>query len=313
MHTYIRSYKIDAKQFLCNHTISFSHVLSLSLVVSDTLMATDKYAQPLDIPSSTVLITGGSGGIGLGLARCFVQAGATVLITGRREQQLKEAAEELNKLGKKKVVYRVNDVEKVTDRLALYDWATSEHPEVNVLINNAGIQQRFPLLQSEDSSKIVPWEEREKEIQINVCAPMHLCDLFLQHFRRMKTTTALMNVSSGLAFVPLTTVAIYSSTKAALHSYTMSLRYQLADKLPNVQVYEIIPPAVRTNLGGSHDFGEPLNEYCEGTFARLVNGDKEVGYKQSDVLRMFKSREESDKGFIGLNEYFKKLAQDQKH
>ena len=276
-------------------------------------MANEKYAQPLDIASSTVLITGGSGGIGLGLARCFVQAGATVLITGRREQQLKEAVEELNHLGKKKVVYRVNDVEKIADRSALYDWVTSEHPETNVLINNAGIQQRYPLTPNEDSSKNVSWEEREKEIQINICGPMHLCDLFLQHFRRMKTTTALMNVSSGLAFTPLAAVAIYSATKAAIHSYTVSLRYQLADQLPNVQVYEIIPPAVRTNLGGSHDFGEPLKEYCEATFARLVKGEKEVGYNMSDAARMFKSREEWDKGFTAMNENMKKLMQSQKH
>lgn len=276
-------------------------------------MANETYAQPLDISSSTVLITGGSSGIGLGLARCFVQAGASVLITGRREQQLKEATDELNGLGKKKVVYRVNDVEKSADRIALYNWIVKEHPETNVLVNNAGIQQRYPLIPNEDSSKNVSWEEREKEIQINICGPMHLCDLFLQHFRQLKTTTALMNVSSGLAFTPLAFVAIYSATKAALHSYTMSLRYLLADELPNVQVYEIIPPAVKTNLGGSHDFGEPLQEYCEGTFAGLVKGEKEVGYKHSDALRNFKSREESDKGFIGLNDYFKKTFPDRKH
>ncbi|CAF0824841.1 unnamed protein product [Adineta steineri] len=276
-------------------------------------MADDCYSQPLDIKSSTVLITGGSGGIGLGLARCFVQANATVIITGRREQQLKEAVEELNRIGKKKVISFTNDVGQVKDRQALYEWITREHPETNVLINNAGIQHRAPLTPNEDSSKNLSWEEREKEIQINVCAPMHLCQLFIPHFRQMKVTTAIMNVSSGLAFVPLATAPIYSATKAAIHSFTMSLRYELKDEMKNIQVYEIVPPAVQTNLGGSHAFGEPLDEYCQATFAGLVKGQQEVGYKFSDDARKMGSREETDKQFTKLNDTMKKMFQNQKH
>jgi uncharacterized oxidoreductase len=276
-------------------------------------MVDEVYSTPLDIPSSTVLITGGSGGIGLGLAKCFVQAGASVIITGRREQQLKEAVEELNGLGKKKVVYRVNDVEKIDERIALYDWITSEHPETNVLINNAGIQQRHPFILDDDTSKNISWEEREKEIQINISAPMHLCHLFVPHFRKLKTTTAIMNVSSGLAFMPLALIPVYSATKAALHSFTMSLRYLAKESAPNVQIYEIIPPAVQTNLGGSHAFGEPLDEYCQATFERLVKGEQEIGYKHSDERRKKTAREESDKQFIIANDMFKKIFQNQKH
>jgi uncharacterized oxidoreductase len=142
---------------------------------------------------------------------------------------------------------------------------------------------------------------------------MHLSHLFIQHFRQMKTKTAIMNVSSGLAFVPLVLIPIYSATKAALHSFTMSLRYQLAHEVPNIQVYEIVPPAVQTNLGGSHAFGEPLDEYCQATFERLVKGEQEIGYKQSDALRKMKSREESDKQFITINGHFSKVLQSQKH
>jgi uncharacterized oxidoreductase len=276
-------------------------------------MADEKYSKPLDIPSSTVLITGGSGGIGLGLARCFVQAGASVIITGRREQQLKEAVEELNRIGKKKVIYRINDVEKADQRVALYDWITSEHPETNVLINNAGIQQRYPIIPNQDPSKNVSWEEREKEILTNISAPMHLCHLFITHFRQMKTTTALMNVSSGLAFIPMAGVAIYSATKAALHSFTMSLRYQLNDEIPSIQVYEIAPPAVQTNLGGSHAFGEPLDEYCQATFKGIQKGEQEIGYKLSNDVRKTNSRADWDKQFIAINENFKKMMQNQKH
>ena len=276
-------------------------------------MADERYSEPLPIASSTVLITGGSSGIGLGLARHFLQAGAAVIITGRREQQLKEAVEELNGLGKKKVVYRVNDVGQIKDREALYEWICREHPQTNILVNNAGVQQRYPLIPDEDASKVVSWDEREKEIQINICAPMHLSTLFISHFRTMKTTTAIMNVSSGLAFIPLSTVGIYSATKAAIHSFTMSLRYQLKDALPSIQVYEIIPPAVQTNLGGSHAFGEPLDEYCQETFKRLVKGDQEVGYKFSEDGRKAKSRDDIDKQFVAMNDRFKNMMKGEQH
>ncbi|CAF0911482.1 unnamed protein product [Rotaria sordida] len=276
-------------------------------------MADESYSKPLDISSSTVLITGGSSGIGFGLARCFVQAGASVIITGRREQQLKDAVAELNRIENNKVIYRINDVQKIDDRLALYDWITREYPQTNILINNAGIQQRHPFIPHEVSSKNVSWEEREKEIHINICAPMHLSHLFITHFRQMKTTTAIINVSSGLAFTPLALIPIYSATKAAIHSFTMSLRYQLINEIPNIQVYEIVPPAVQTNLGGSHAFGEPLDDYCQATFERIKKGEQEIGYKRSDEGRKLVSREESDKQFVLLNENFKTIFQNLIH
>lgn len=268
-------------------------------------MADEKYSEPLDISSATVLITGASSGIGLGLARCFVNAGAQVLITGRREQQLKEAAEELNNLGKKPVAYRINDVANFEERLALYDWIVREHPQTNILINNAGIQQRHPFIPNEDSSKNISWQEREQEIQINICAPMHLSQLFISHFRTFKTTTtAIITVSSGLAFLPAARMPIYCATKAAIHSFSLSLRYQLKTEYPHIQVYEIVPPAVQSNLGGSHAFGEPLDEYCQATFARLVQGEQEIGYKYSDERRKFQSREDFDRKFLGFNDNF---------
>ena len=270
-------------------------------------MVDQRYSTPLDFKSSTVLITGGSSGIGLGLAQCFLQAGAQVIITGRREQQLKEAVQELNKLGKKKVLHRVSDVEKAKDRQALYDWIACEHPETNILLNNAGVSQKYPIIPDQDASKNVSWEEREKEILINVSGPIHLSQLFIAHFRKKKTPTAIMNVSSGLAFIPFTSVAIYSATKAAIHSFTMSLRYQLMGEIPSIQVYEIIPPAVQTNLGGGPAFGEPLDAYCQGTFARLQQGDQEIGYNSSEKRRKMQSREVTDHEFVSLNDSMKKM------
>lgn len=270
-------------------------------------MAEARYEEPIDLSSSTVLITGGSSGIGFGLARCFVQAGANVIITGRREEQLKTAADELKSLGKGQVIFRVNDVEKASDREQLYQWIVDEHPQTNILLNNAGIQNRYPIIPNEDESKNVSWAEREKELEINVSAPIHLSHLFIKHFRQMKCRTAIINVSSGLAFVPLASISIYSASKAALHSFTMSLRYELSNEIPSIQVYEIVPPAVQTNLGGSHAFGEPLEAYCQSTFEGLTRGEQEIGYKRSDEWRKFGSRNAVDHGFVALNEQFSKM------
>ena len=200
----------------------------------------------------------------------------------------------------------------VNDKLYM-NGSLFEHPQTNILINNAGIQQRAPFIPNEAASENISWEEREKEILINISGPMHLSHLFLKHFRQMKVTTAIMNVSSGLAFTPAASLPIYSATKAAIHSFTMSLRYQLMNEIKTIQVYEIVPPAVQTQLGGSHAFGEPLDEYCQATFERLVKGEQEIGYKFSDQARKMKSREESDKQFIVLNENMKKMFQKEKH
>lgn len=271
-------------------------------------MSEQRYDDPIDFSTSTVLITGGSSGIGLGLARCFVEAGASVLITGRREDHLTKAVDELNKIGKKNVLCLVNDAGSEADREALFDWIVREHPDTNILINNAGIQIREPIIPDENRETRVAWKYRESEIMINLCGPIHLSNLFIEHFRKLKTTTAIMNVSSGLAFVPLSTIAVYSATKAALHSFTVSLRYQLKEQIPNIQVYEIIPPAVQTNLGGSHAFGEPLDEYCQGTFEKLVQGYQEAAYNNSDRMRKLTNYEAWENAFLNLNQTYKSFT-----
>ncbi|CAF0968790.1 unnamed protein product [Rotaria magnacalcarata] len=93
----------------------------------------------------------------------------------------------------------------------------------------------------------------------------------------------------------------------------MSLRYQLANEIPNIQAYEIIPPAVQTNLGGSHAFGEPLDDCCQATFERLKKAEQEIVYKRSDAGRKLAYREESDKQFIILNDTLKNSFQNLKH
>ena len=146
---------------------------------------------PFDVKSATVLVTGGSSGIGLGLAEQFLQAGSTVIVTGRRESALKEAQAQHPKLH-----IHVNDVAQAADREELSRWVVKAFPEVNVLVNNAGIMRRGGLSQESED-----WSVRQSEISINIEAPVHLMQLLTPHFLKQKEA-AIVNLSSGLAFVP---------------------------------------------------------------------------------------------------------------
>jgi uncharacterized oxidoreductase len=176
-----------------------------------------------------------------------------------------------------------------SDRVALYDWVTVNYPDVNVLVNNAGIQQRFNVLKAEAMDN---WSYYSKEIAANIEAPFHFAMLFAPFFSA-KEEAAILNVTSGLAFTPLAIAPIYSATKAALHSFTISLRHQLSAS--SVEVIEIAPPAVNTDLGGTglHVVGEPLDAFADGIFEGLEQGKSEIGYGTS-VSRLRMSRDEID-------------------
>jgi uncharacterized oxidoreductase len=243
----------------------------------------------MQLEGNTVLITGGSSGIGLGLAQRFLRAGSTVIVCGRDERKLRAAQAQHPEL----VTYAC-DVGTAADREALVRWATREHPQLNVVINNAGIQRRVQLAQVE------PWSECEAEIAINFDAPVHLCRLVIPHLLT-QVRPVLVNVTSGLAFLPATSVPIYAATKAALHSFTMSLRQQLA--ATPIQVIEIIPPAVHTDLGGAgvHASGVPLDEFSDAIVQRLERGELEIGYGFSEKVRLA-SRAEIDEMVKGMNQ-----------
>lgn len=242
----------------------------------------------MNLAGNTVLITGGATGIGLALARRFQQAGSTVLAVGRREDKLQEAQQQLPGL-----LIRVCDVAVAAEREALVEWARQELPQLNVLVNNAGVQRRFQLTEEED------WETRRQELVINVEAPIHLITLLLPHLRQ-QTAPAIINVTSGLAFAPMAQAPIYSATKAALHSFTLSLRHQLA--ATPVQVLEIVPPAVNTDLGGAglHTWGVPVDAFVDSVMERLAAGEQEVGYGTSEEIRRA-SREQIDARFQLMN------------
>jgi uncharacterized oxidoreductase len=243
----------------------------------------------MDLGSNTVLVTGGASGIGYGLAERFLRAGSEVIVCGRREEKLRDVRER-----SPGIHTRVCDVERERDRASLHEWVTREFPRVNVLVNNAGIQERIELGRPEE------WPLVSREIAINLEAPIHLSMLLVPHLRKIGRA-AIVNITSGLSFVPLAAVPVYAATKAALHSFTLSLRHQLAGT--PIEVIEIIPPAVNTDLGGPgrHTFGVPVGELLAAVVPRLEAGDVEIPYGFARQASRA-SRDDLDAAFRRMNE-----------
>lgn len=241
----------------------------------------------MNLDSKTILVTGGATGIGLALARRFLAAGSRVIICGRRETALRDAA-----AAHPGLMTRVCDLGRQDDRVALVDWVTRTHPSLDVLVNNAGVQRRIRLDNPE------PWTDTAEEIEINLNAPIHLSLALLRHLRTRRGT--IVNVTSGLSFAPYVAAPVYSATKAALHSFTLSLRHQLAGT--GVRVVEIIPPAVNTDLGGPglHTMGAPLEPFADEVVARLVAGEEEIAYGMAQQ-RAAAAHAAFDEGFARMN------------
>ena len=243
----------------------------------------------MDLSGHTVLVTGGTSGIGLSLAERFLRAGSDVIVCGRRTDKVDDV-----RAKHPRIHARACDVAVAADRLSLAAWVVGEFPKLDVLVNNAGIQRRIDLATDE------PWETTHTEIAINFEAQVHLCVLLMSHLGKQKRP-AIINVTSGLAFVPLTASPIYSATKAAFHSFTLSLRDQLR-KTP-IEVLEIIPPAVNTDLGGPglHTFGTPLEEFVDAVVVQLEQGSSEITYGFSAQATQA-SRTQRDEMFARMNQ-----------
>jgi uncharacterized oxidoreductase len=219
---------------------------------------------------NTVLITGGATGIGFSLAEILVSAGNKVIICGRREGKLNEAKDKLPQ-----IQTRVCDVSSDKERESLFNWVEHNFKDLNVLINNAGIQRMINL--KKGAQDLLTGGD---EIETNLVAPIHLSARFVPLLLKKKEA-AIINVSSGLGFVPIAAMPIYCATKAAVHSFTMSLRYQLRDT--SIRVFEIVPPAVDTELGkgtteeGEHEYrGIPPSEVARATLAAVANNEYEI-------------------------------------
>ena len=189
----------------------------------------------MKITGNTILITGGATGIGLALAEAFLKEGNQVIICGRREKKLQEAQFKFPSLH-----VTVCDVSKHSARENLFKWVTKAFPNLNILINNGGIQKEVDLRKG-----AVDLSRDEDEIDINLKAPIHLSALFIPHLIK-QNKSAIVNITSGLAFTPLAIVPIYCATKAGLHSFSQSLRHQLRDT--SIKVFEVAPPIVNTEL-----------------------------------------------------------------
>lgn len=204
---------------------------------------------------NTILITGGGSGIGEALAHRFHDAGNTVIIAGRRLEALEKAA-----AGRPHIHARVLDVESGAAVKAFALQLLSDFPALNVLINNAGIMR----IESIDTARDL--SGAEATLTTNILGPIRLIDALVDHLKA-REDAAIVNVTSGLAFVPMVDAAVYSATKAAMHSYTVSLRDALAEQ---VEVIELAPPAVQTGLTPGQESREgyqPLAEFADEVMA----------------------------------------------
>ena len=202
---------------------------------------------------NTILITGGGSGIGRELAHKWHDLGNTVIVAGRTRASLDETA-----AGHDNIHTMIVDVGDAEDIARFAKKVVEVHPAINVLVNNAGIM-RF-----EDITQERELGDAEATIATNLLGPIRLIDGLIEHLKAQENA-AIINVTSGLAFVPMPRTATYSATKAAMHSYTVSLRAKLEGK---VEVIELAPPAVQTELTPGQSTREgymPLDEFIEET------------------------------------------------
>ncbi len=223
----------------------------------------------MKLANNKILITGGASGIGLGLTKRFLEENNTVIICGRRAEVLIEVADKYPS-----VITKECDLSVETERLALYEWVSEHHSDLNVLVNNAGIQNWMNVTDTDF------YLRAKVEIATNIEAPLHLSSLFIN----LPSLTTIINVTSGLSFVPLAKVPVYSASKAFFHSFTLSLQYLLKSK--GIEVIEIIPPALNTDLGGKglHDEAPPVSAFIEAIFSQLKEGKTALTFGFSEVM-----------------------------
>ena len=242
---------------------------------------------------NTILVTGGGSGIGRGLAEELQKLGNHVIIAGRRRSVLDETT--AANPGMSSMVF---DIEQASGIRSFVPELLAQFPKLNVVINNAGIMRPEKLLeQSEDLA------DAEAIVTTNLLGPIRLIAALIPHFKQQQDAT-IINVSSGLAFVPLSATPTYCATKAAIHSYSQSLREQL--KSTKIEVLEIIPPYVQTDLmdGAAKDpRAMPLKDFITETIALLTSQPTppEIATERVKFLSQAVNRGEYEKVFGILN------------
>jgi uncharacterized oxidoreductase len=229
----------------------------------------------MNLSGNTIVVTGGSSGIGLALAKKFVELDNEVIVTGRDQKKLDAAVQAEPKL--KVLRSDAADPKAIT---AMAAEMKSRFPKLNVLVNNAGIMIYRNLAVGDDLSSLT------SEVETNVCGPIRMVSALIEQLKANRGT--ILNVSSGLAFVPLQAAPVYCATKAAVHSYTISLRQQLKDH--GVEVIEVMPPAVKTNLVHFPDDASfkviTTDVLIDAVIKGLAKGKLEIRPGQANQLRL---------------------------
>ncbi|MEA5427586.1 SDR family oxidoreductase [Arcicella lustrica] len=234
--------------------------------------------------NNTILITGGSAGIGFEMAKLFSQNGNKVIITGRNADRLAKAAAQLEN-----VTSIVSDVTNAEDTAQLVDVLKKDFPSLNIVINNAGFAHVYNLIDIE----VEAFQKAQEEIVTNYLSIVRLNEKLLPLLKQNESS-AIVNVSSIVSFAPALSIPTYSSSKAALHSYSQILRFALA-KSTNVKVFELMPPLVDTDfsseIGGNN--GIKPNVVAERLFEGLANDEFEihVGFTE-DFYKLYLSSPE---------------------
>lgn len=208
----------------------------------------------MELKNSTILITGGTSGIGLEFVKQLTEQGANIIVTGRNLDTLNETKKKFPKIH----IFQ-SDVSKPQDIEQLYKDVTQQLPGLNIIVNNAGIMRNLNL---QDTTRSL--ENLTNEIQTNLSGTMWMTHQFLPHLTKQKSS-AIVNISSGLAFLPFPLSPIYSAAKSGIHAYTQVLRLQL--KNTNIKVFELAPPATDTALMNS--FSEDLDKNSAGPIMKV--------------------------------------------
>ncbi|RYZ94824.1 MAG: SDR family NAD(P)-dependent oxidoreductase [Proteobacteria bacterium] len=239
----------------------------------------------MQLSGNTILITGGGSGIGLGLAEEFKRLGNEVIVAGRTRAKLKDAEAK----GLHALTVDMNDEKSIASLAAD---AIAKFPALNVVIHNAGIMINEKLVKANNA------QIAKDTIATNLTGPILLTTAILPHLLKQKSA-AIITVTSGLAYVPLVLAPTYSATKGAIHSYTMSLRYQLQGT--PVEVKELIPPYVRTALMGERQAADanamPLDEFIAEVFSILR------GQPDAEAIAVKRAHPQVKAAFAGEEKY----------